>query len=76
MNILEAEIAVVQLIYCGSAQRIKIVAFMVPFCFVFAVYVILGNVEEHIGLLMALEKRNLLKSGNLYEFCIDAVRCI
>ena len=31
-----------------------------------SVYVILGNIEEHIGLLMALEKKNLLKSGKFF----------
>ncbi|XP_011493860.1 PREDICTED: guanylate cyclase 32E [Ceratosolen solmsi marchali] len=30
------------------------------------IYVILGNVEEHIGLLMALDKRNLLKTGEYW----------
>lgn len=33
-----------------------------------SVYVILGNVEEHIGLLMALEKKNLLQTGKCL-FC-------
>ncbi|KAL7287914.1 hypothetical protein TKK_0017974 [Trichogramma kaykai] len=30
------------------------------------IYVILGNVEEHIGLLMALDKRDLLQSGQYW----------
>lgn len=38
----------------------------------FSVYVILGNYDEHMGLLMALDQRRLLDNGNYLFFINNA----